>query len=66
MQSYIPRVWCAKCNKAAESVQRLSDGRDRFVRVRCHGAELLIAFTTDPNEQVRLWETSSTTSVPSN
>lgn len=54
--AYMPKVTCATCNKPAKDVMRMSDGKTRWIRVRCHGKELKIDFATDPNEVVTLWE----------
>ena len=58
--AYIPKVRCAKCAKDVFDIQRLSDGRTRWIRVRCHGKEARISFTTDPDERVTLWASEPT------
>ena len=56
MISYIPAVYCAKCNKTVADVMRLHTKNERFIRVRCHGREVLIGFIDNPNVQVKLWK----------
>ena len=56
MISYIPHVTCGKCNKEVTDVQRLGDGRDRWVRVRCHKQEARIGFVDDPDARIVLWQ----------
>jgi hypothetical protein len=56
MISFIPAVYCVKCNKRITDVMRLHTKTERFVRVRCHGQEERISFVDSPDEQVKLWE----------
>ena len=54
--SFIPAVYCAKCNKRVADVMRLHTKSERFIRVRCHGQEERIGFVDSPDVQVRLWD----------
>jgi hypothetical protein len=56
MISFIPAVYCVKCNKRITDVMRLHTKDERFVRVRCHGQEVRIGFADNPDVQVKLWE----------
>jgi hypothetical protein len=58
--SFIPIVYCAKCNKTVTDVMRLHTKTERFVRVRCHGQEERIGFVDKPEERVELWGKAST------
>jgi hypothetical protein len=56
MIAFIPKVTCAQCNKPIKDVQRLSDGKNRWIRVRCHGKEVRIGFSSKADDQVTLWQ----------
>lgn len=53
--SYIPKVYCAKCQKDVTDIQRVSNSRIAWVRVRCHGDEQRIPFANSPTEKLTLW-----------
>lgn len=54
--AYIPKIVCAECGKPVADVMRLSDGKTRWIRVRCHGKEARVNFTDKPDQTVTLWE----------
>ncbi len=55
---FIPKVFCAKCNKEADKVTRVHDPRShqRYVKAFCHGQELRTQFVTEAGKTVTLWE----------
>ena len=42
--AYVPKIVCGKCKKSISDVVRLSDGKSRWLRARCHGKEARVNF----------------------
>lgn len=56
--AYIPKIVCGQCGKPVADVVRLSDGKTRWIRARCHGKEAKVRFSDKADETVTVWEKS--------